>query len=226
MRPSLRGSCSGGELFTGAYLRVEAGREAPVLSALARAPQVAGASSRRAGLDAFRRLMADSMQITRVVLWLFASVLAAGVVYNDGRVALAEQSRELATLRVLGFTQAECARLLLGGLGARVVASLVPGWGLGWLFARLLMAQLSNSEPVPVAPGDAPVHLGHGLAGGAGGLGGDGGVAFAGGVAAGPGGRAEGAGVVACVCPSVSRPEGPKLLHSAPACPRRWGAAR
>jgi putative ABC transport system permease protein len=136
----------GGELYTGAYLRVEAGQEAAVLSRLARVPRVAGASLRRAGLSSFRRLMADSMDVTRAVLWLFASVLAAGVVYNDGRVALAEQARELATLRVLGFARAECARLFLGGLAVRVVASLAPGWALGWGFARLLMAQLSNSE--------------------------------------------------------------------------------
>lgn len=136
----------GGAQYTGALLRVDAVREPELLAALARTPLVAGVAVRRAGLAAFRRMMADSVRVTRTVLSLFASVLAAGVVFNDGRVALAEQARELATLRVLGFTRGEVSRLFLGGLGARVLASLAPGWWLGWLFASWLMRAIGSSE--------------------------------------------------------------------------------
>ena len=48
---------------------------------------------------------------------LFASVIAFGVVYNSARVTLSERSRELASLRVMGFTRAEISRILLGELG-------------------------------------------------------------------------------------------------------------
>lgn len=34
---------------------------------------------------------------------LFATVIAFGVAYNPARISLAERSRELATLRVIGF---------------------------------------------------------------------------------------------------------------------------
>jgi putative ABC transport system permease protein len=139
-------SLFGGEQYTGALLRVDAAEEPALLGLLARMPRVTGVAVRRAGLAAFRRMMADSVRVTRTVLTFFASVLAAGVVYNDGRVALAEQARELATLRVLGFTRGEVARLFLGGLGARVLASLAPGWWLGWLFATWLMRAIGSSE--------------------------------------------------------------------------------
>ena len=48
------------------------------------------------------------------MLTLFASVIAVGVVYNNARIALAERTWELASLRVLGFTRAEVSGLLLG----------------------------------------------------------------------------------------------------------------
>jgi putative ABC transport system permease protein len=46
----------------------------------------------------------------------FAGVIAVGVVYNNARIALAERTWELASLRVLGFTRAEVSALLLGEL--------------------------------------------------------------------------------------------------------------
>ena len=45
--------------------------------------------------------------------------IAGGVVYNAARVSLSERSRELASLRVLGFTRFEISAILLGELGAR-----------------------------------------------------------------------------------------------------------
>jgi putative ABC transport system permease protein len=38
---------------------------------------------------------------------LLAGTIAFGVVYNSARIALSERSRELASLRVLGFTRGE-----------------------------------------------------------------------------------------------------------------------
>jgi putative ABC transport system permease protein len=48
---------------------------------------------------------------------------------------LSERARELATLRVLGFTRAEVSRVLLTELGAIVAAAQPLGWLLGYLFA-------------------------------------------------------------------------------------------
>ena len=47
-------------------------------------------------------------------------MLAIAVVYNGARVALAERARDLASLRVLGFTRAEVSRILLGEMGIEV----------------------------------------------------------------------------------------------------------
>jgi putative ABC transport system permease protein len=69
----------------------------------------------------------------------FACIIAAGIVYNGARVALSERGRELASLRVLGFSRAEVTRLLLGeqvvltSLG--LPAGLLLGYALMWLVA-------------------------------------------------------------------------------------------
>jgi putative ABC transport system permease protein len=41
-------------------------------------------------------------------------IIAVGVVYNSARIGLQERAWELASLRVLGFTRAEVARVLFG----------------------------------------------------------------------------------------------------------------
>ena len=53
----------------------------------------------------------------RTVFIAFASIIAIGVVYNAARIALSDRARELATLRVLGFTRGEVSAILLGELG-------------------------------------------------------------------------------------------------------------
>jgi len=60
------------------------------------------------------------------------------VVYNNARIALAERGRELASLRVLGFTRAEVTFILLGELLLLTVIALPVGFGLGIGFAWLL----------------------------------------------------------------------------------------
>ena len=41
-----------------------------------------------------------------------AAVIAFGVVYNSASISLSERARELASLRVLGFTRGEVLRIL------------------------------------------------------------------------------------------------------------------
>jgi putative ABC transport system permease protein len=70
---------------------------------------------------------------------LLGGVINFGVVYNSARVALSERGRELASLRVLGFTKGEVAYILLGELALLVAISLplgaLLGYGLCWVFA-------------------------------------------------------------------------------------------
>src|SRR5205823_11944815 len=71
-------------------------------------------------------------------------VIAFGVLYNTARIALSERSRELATLRVIGFTRAEISVILLGELAALTLAALPVGMALGYAFAALAVWGLTT----------------------------------------------------------------------------------
>ena len=80
-------------------------------------PAVAGVALREVTLQNFRETMAENMNLQIFFNVIFAGIIAFGVVYNSARVSLSERSRELASLRVLGFTRAEISLILLGRAG-------------------------------------------------------------------------------------------------------------
>ena len=75
-----------------------------------------------------------------------AAALAFGVAYNSTRIALSERGRELATLRVLGFTRGEISYILLGEVALLIGFSLplgcVAGWLLTWIMASAFDSEL------------------------------------------------------------------------------------
>jgi putative ABC transport system permease protein len=82
---------------------------------------------------------------------VFACVIAAGVIYNGARIALSERSRELASLRVLGFTRAEVGRMLIGEQALLTLAAIPFGFALGyWLCSLLTRAYSSELYRMPL----------------------------------------------------------------------------
>jgi putative ABC transport system permease protein len=75
---------------------------------------------------------------------LFSSLMAAGVAFSAARVTLAEQERDLATLRVLGFGRREASYVLLAEIGALLLVALPIGIVIGALMSRWLMSQFAT----------------------------------------------------------------------------------
>jgi putative ABC transport system permease protein len=75
---------------------------------------------------------------------MFAGIIALGVVYNSARVSLSERSRELASLRVLGFTRAEISLILLGELALLTLMALPVGAIIGYSLGELIMLGFNN----------------------------------------------------------------------------------
>jgi len=92
----------------------------------------------------FRDTMAQNMNLQIFINVIFAGIIAFGVVYNSARVSLSERERELASLRVLGFTRAEISLILLGELALVTVAALPIGAALGYALGWLIMAGFNN----------------------------------------------------------------------------------
>ena len=131
-------------LASGAYLAVDAARQPALYRTLKSVPAVRSVSLREATLQSFLSTVAENMRMNTVVLVSFACIIALGVVYNATRIALSEQAIELASLRILGFTNAEVAAMLLGQQAALTLAALPLGCALGYALAALLSALLSQ----------------------------------------------------------------------------------
>jgi putative ABC transport system permease protein len=134
-----------GDVLSGAALLIDTAQEEVLSDRLKRLPAVAGAGFKSAVVRNFREILAANMSLSISLNVVFAGIIAFGVVYNAARVSLSERSRELASLRVLGFTRAEISLILLGELALLTLASLPVGGALGYGLA-LWIVQALDSE--------------------------------------------------------------------------------
>lgn len=131
-------------VVSGAVAQTDATQQPRLAAALARLPQVASVSFKRDVLRTFRDAMSANLNLTLSINVLFAAIIAFGVVYNAARVALSEQSYDLASLRVLGFTREEISLLLLGELAVLTVLALPLGALLGYGLALGIVQTLQS----------------------------------------------------------------------------------
>lgn len=119
--------------ISGAYLQIDEKFQAPLYEALKAMPIIAGASLKSKSREAFETLMDQSAGSMRYVMSFIAAIITFGIVYNSARIAFAERSRDLASLRVIGFTKGETAFVLLGELAIMVIMAVPIGiaFGLG-----------------------------------------------------------------------------------------------
>jgi putative ABC transport system permease protein len=124
-----------GDHLTGAFLFVQQDRMEELYRTLKDTPHVSAITIKEASVKSFRDTIAENLGRIRFFNIMFATVIAFGVVYNSARISLAERSRDLATLRVIGFTRAEISAILLGELAVVTLAAIPLGLVIGYLFA-------------------------------------------------------------------------------------------
>ncbi len=128
-----------GPAFNGAFLAVEDDALEALFARLDEMPRVAGVTLRRNAIDSFRETMGETILVFTFVNMLLAGSIAVAVVYNSARIALAERGREMASLRVLGFTRGEVSFILLGELLLLTLLAMPLGFAFGtalcWLMA-------------------------------------------------------------------------------------------
>ena len=144
--PALHRLMREGDSLSGAFVQMDAGYEEALYRRLKSTPVVAGIALKRATIENFQKTIAQNITLIIVFNVLFSTVIACGVVYNAALISLSERSRDLASLRVLGFTRAEISFILLGEL-ALVTAVAVPagmllGYGLSALTVRAFDSEL------------------------------------------------------------------------------------
>lgn len=128
-----------GESISGVFLAVDKSAVADVQAHLEQVPRVAGVTLRENNIRAFYQMMDQSILIFTLFSMVMAASIAFAVVYNNARIAFAERAHELASLRVLGFTRAEVAFILIGEIMLLTLLALPLGYFLGMGLCQLLI---------------------------------------------------------------------------------------
>ncbi len=129
---------------SGAYLAIDEALAGEIYSALQDMPTVAGVSLKSDALKAFKNLMNSGAGAIRYVMGAIAFVITFGIVYNAARIAYAERARDLASLRVIGFTNGEAAFVLLGELAVVTLVALPIGAVMGYYLSFAIAAGFST----------------------------------------------------------------------------------
>ncbi len=133
-----------GETASGVFVMIDDQQIDSLYHALKERPRVAAVTIKSAMIKSFEDTVAENLLRMRSFNILFASIIAFGVVYNSARISLSERTRELSTLRVIGFTRREVSDILLGELALLTALALPLGMGLGYLFAAWMTLGLDT----------------------------------------------------------------------------------
>jgi len=130
--------------LTAAHLAVQPSRAAELYATLKAMPGVASVSLREAMLASVRKTIVENIYISASMIVGFACVIAFGVIYNGARIALSERGRDLASLRVLGFSKGEVGAMLLGEQAVLTLASIPLGFLGGWALSVWIARQFDS----------------------------------------------------------------------------------
>lgn len=119
------------DAVSGAYLAVSRDKLDMLYSQLKNMPSVEGVGLPGVVLKGFQDTFARTIGGFTFFLVAFSAAIVFGVVYNAARVALSERGRELASLRVLGFTKGEISHVLFGEQAILTVAAVPVGSVIG-----------------------------------------------------------------------------------------------
>lgn len=131
-------------LVSGAHIAFDNSSESSLFAAIKATPAIAGIALQRVSLRRFRETLRENINIMTSIYISLSVIIAFGVVYNSARVQLSERGRELASLRVLGFTRGEVTRILLTELAILVLLAQPLGWVLGYGFGWLVIQGFSS----------------------------------------------------------------------------------
>lgn len=109
-------------------------------------PVVQSVAMKADTLNSFMDKVAALVLVSAGILTGFGVIIAVGVVYNSARIGLQERAWELASLRVLGFSRAEVARILFGEFALEISLGIPMGLALSKLIIDALARFHSNES--------------------------------------------------------------------------------
>lgn len=141
-RQSLNRLMQEDDAISGAYLKIDSAYENEIYNTLRDMPQVANTTARKNIISSFYETSAEFVYIFVGFISILSGIITFGVIYNAARIALSERSRELASMRVLGFTKAEISFILLGELAILTLLAIPLGLVIGRLLSWYMILEI------------------------------------------------------------------------------------
>lgn len=124
-----------GPRLSGVHIMFDPARVDDLYAAVKKTPAIASIALQGISRTRFRETVGENIAVMTTFYVVLAVIITFGVVYNSARIQLSERARELASLRVLGFTRMEVSNVLMAELAVVLVLAQPLGWLLGYLFA-------------------------------------------------------------------------------------------
>jgi putative ABC transport system permease protein len=133
-----------GRRISGTRISIDTDQLGKLYKTIKTTPGISTIALQRISRERFRDTIEENITIMNTVYFVLAIIITFGVIYNSARIQLSERARELASLRVFGFTRAEVSSVLLVEMAVIVLAAQPLGWLLGYLFAWSVTAGFAN----------------------------------------------------------------------------------
>ncbi len=127
-------------VITTANLLLDPTQEDDFHEAVKEMPGLAGTVMLTDTLEAFQETIEQNINISTAIYVVIAVLITVGVTYNSARIQLSERARDLASLRILGFTRGEVSYILIGETFLLVLLAQPLGWLLGTALAAAMAA--------------------------------------------------------------------------------------
>jgi putative ABC transport system permease protein len=101
-------------------------------------PALAGTIMMAENRRGFEDTISENILIATTIYAILGALITVGVAYNGARIQLSERARELASLRILGFSRGEVSYILVGETMLLALLAQPVGWWMGWRFAKLM----------------------------------------------------------------------------------------
>jgi putative ABC transport system permease protein len=125
--------------------------------ALHATPLLGGVIEMTENRQSFQETISENVVVVNGVYAVIAVLITIGVAYNAARIQLSERARELASLRIIGFSRAEVSLVLIGETMLIALVAQPLGWLMGALIAAALARGFSSdiyAIPLVLAPAD------------------------------------------------------------------------
>jgi putative ABC transport system permease protein len=120
-------------------------------AALQDTPALSGLIEMNENRIAFEETISQNIVVVNGVYAVIAILITVGVAYNGARIQLSERARELASLRILGFSRAEVSSVLVGETMLLAILAQPLGWLMGaWIATAMSQSFTSDLYAIPL----------------------------------------------------------------------------